>query len=103
MPQNISSQKNSIIAVVVILLVLGGGYYFYSSSDSSSSGSVSAMDPSLLKNKALKDFYEAQKDINLKENDLAFTKKPFYQQLKDNTVEIPSIQPTGRPNPFWAP
>lgn len=104
MPENISSQKNNIIiAVVVVVAILGGGYYFYSSSQGDGAVSSAQMDPSLLTNPGLKAFYVAQKDINLKDTDLAFTKTPFYENLQDHTVEIPSVEPTGRPNPFWAP
>ena len=103
MPQNISLQKNSVVAVVVILVVLAGGYFWYSSQDGSSSGaSVSTVNPELF-NPKLKAFYLAKDKIGLRENDLAFLKKPFYLNLKDHTVEIPSVQPTGRPNPFWVP
>lgn len=103
MQQNLLSQKNIIIGVVILLVILGGGYYFYSSSqDSSSSVSSGSVDPSLLI-PDLAAFYKAKDKINLKEKDLSFMQKPFYSNLKDHTVEIPSVKPTGRPNPFWAP
>lgn len=104
MPQKIASQKNSIIAVVAVLIVLGGGYYWYSSSQNSgiSVDTIGVVDPTLF-SPDVQTFYNAKDNINLKEKDMAFIKKAFYTQLKDNTVDIPSVEPTGRPNPFWAP
>jgi hypothetical protein len=103
MPQNLLSQKNSIIGVVILVVVLGSLYGAYTFVQGlSSDQSTASVDPSLL-SKDLKAFYDVKDKISLQEKDLAFTKKPFYTQLKDNTVEIPSIAPTGRPNPFWAP
>ncbi len=102
MPQNILSQKNIIVGVVILMVVLGGGYYFYGMNEDSS-GSVSVkVDPTLLK-PDLSAYYMVKDKISLKEKDFAFTKKPFYENLKDNTVEFQSVKPTGRPNPFWAP
>lgn len=100
MPENILSQKNSIIGVAILLVVLGGGYYWYSSSQNSSaiSSVPSKVDPSLFTNTDVADFYEAKDKIKLK--DLSFMKKSSYTKLKDNTVEIPLVQPTGRDNPF---
>jgi hypothetical protein len=105
MPQNLLSQKNSIIAVVILVVVLGGGYAYYSStqdasSSASSSASSGSVDPSLF-TKDVAEFYKAKDSINFK--DLSFMKKSFYNDLRDNTVEFPPAVPTGRPNPFWAP
>lgn len=99
MPQNLASKKNSIIGAVILLVVVGGGYFWYSSSqDGSAPSEISGkVDPTLF-NTDVAAFYAAKDKINLK--DLSFMKKSLYTQLKDNTVDIPSVKPTGRDNPF---
>ena len=100
MPQNLLLQKNIIIGVVVAIVVLGGGYYWYDQSDTSGSLATEAsVDPNLL-SPDLKAFYALKDSLNLKDKDLAFIKKPFYSKLEDNTVDIPSVEPDGRNNPF---
>lgn len=98
MPQNILTQKNSIMIVVALVVLFGGGYYFISSilGEASSGGSV---DKTLF-TKDVANFYAVKDKIKLSEKDLAFTKKTFYDNLKDYTVEIPSVKPEGRDNPF---
>ncbi len=103
MQQNLLSQKNSMIIVGLLVLVLGGGYVGYTFwKDVGSSQSTVAVDPSLL-SPDLAAFYAVKDKISLSEKDMAFTKKTFYSELEDRTVEIPTVEPTGRPNPFWAP
>lgn len=99
MPENNLSQKNTIIIGIVLVLALAGGYYWYSSNSDTVSAPVAeiTLDPSLF-NPDIRALYEAKDSINFK--DLSFMQKAFYTELKDNTVEIPSIKPTGRPNPF---
>lgn len=102
MPQNLLSQKNRIVLIAVLVVLSGFGYFGYNFWQIVSSTSTSAaVDPSLL-NPDMRAFYEVKDKIKLTDNDLAFTKKPFYKDLKDNTVEFPPSVPKGRPNPFWA-
>lgn len=103
MPQNLLSQKNSIIGVVVLLVALGGGYFLFNSSQSASSDVSSGKVNPKLFSSDMAAFYVVKDKINLGAKDLAFMKKAFYANLEDNTVDIQSVEPTGRPNPFWAP
>ena len=96
MQENLLSQKNSIIALVLVLMCLTGGYFWYSSQAPDQASAIK-VDPKLFR-QDVKDFYTAQGNINLK--DLSFTKKTIYPELKDNSVDIATTAPTGRPNPF---
>ena len=100
MPQNLLSQKNIIIGAVIAVIVLGGGgYWYFSSQDSSSVAAPVSIDTSLL-NPDLAAFYAIKDQISFKEKDVSFLSKPFYSKLEDNTVDIPSVEPDGRDNPF---
>ncbi len=99
MQANLSSQKNSIIVVVIILLLCGAGYYFYSKQLSGTESS-SSVNPDLFSSK-VKAYYLVQEKVNIKESDLAFTKKVFYTDLIDHTVEIATRTPDRRDAPFW--
>lgn len=103
MLQNLLSQKNRIIIIIVLVVISSLGYFGYSFWQVISSASDAAAVDSSLLNPNLRAFYDVKDKIKLTENDLAFTKKPFYKELKDNTVEFPPSVPKGRPNPFWAP
>ncbi len=95
MPQNSSSQKN-IIIVVVLVVVIAAGYLFLSPSEGGSED-ASSVDQTLF-TPEVRAYYAAKDKINFK--DLSFMKKEFYKELRDDTVDIPSVEPTGRPNPF---
>ncbi|MBP6948609.1 MAG: hypothetical protein KBC41_03290 [Candidatus Pacebacteria bacterium] len=105
MQEKLLSQKNSIIIVVLILsLMVFGGYAFYNlKKELDSVDKTAGINVSLLTNKDLKEFYGMKDKIKIQEKDTAFLKKHFYEELVDHTVEIPTIDPTGRPNPFWMP
>jgi hypothetical protein len=98
MPQNLLSQKNSIIGIVVVIAILGGGYAYYTSTQDDAAAASGAVNPSFY-SKDVKDFYAVKDKINF--SNLSFMKKPFYTQVRDgDTVEIPIVEPIGRPNPF---
>ena len=97
MQQDLQLQKNKIIGAVVIVVVLIAGYFWYSSQSDSQEGSTTTVDKTLF-SKDVASFYAVKDSINFK--DLSFMKKGFYTKLRDDTVNIPSIKPTGRPNPF---
>jgi hypothetical protein len=100
MKENIFSKNNSIIGSIVLVVILVAGYYFYTTTQDAPP-SAGKVDPTLFSNKEVVSFYSVKDSINLK--DTSFKNKAFYANLKDYTVEIPSVEPTGRPNPFWAP
>ena len=97
MQQNSTTQKIIIGSSIAFFILASIGLLFMFSKDGSLQDDTSVVDVSLL-NGELKAYYAAKDKINFK--DLSFTKKLFYSQLRDDTVEIPSIKPTGRPNPF---
>jgi len=97
MQEKITINPNIVIAVVALLVLVGGGYYWYSSSQDDSAQTATAVDSTLF-TKDVAAFYEAKDAINLK--DTAFLTKDFYANLKNYTSDIPTVPPTGRPNPF---
>ena len=101
MPQNIFSQKNIMIVVgVVVLLLAGGAYYWYSSSSDPSTQDIASFDASLL-NKDEADFYAVKDRVQF--GDLSFMKRDLYNNLENNTVDIPMVIPKGRDNPYFLP
>lgn len=88
-----------IVAIVVAVIAFGGGFMYFNPSDASTAADTSSVDPSLY-SKDVKAFYDAKDRIDFKEKSLSFMKKPFYEKSVDYTVVIPSVKPTGRPNPF---
>lgn len=97
MQQNFAQQKNMIFGVVAVIVLLVIGYFGYSLTKSAEEASQAVVDPNLF-SPDVRDFYNVKDKISFK--DLSFMKKSFYTQLQDYTVEIPSVKPTGRPNPF---
>lgn len=102
MPQNILSQKNSVVIVGLLLALLGASYAGYTFWQGLASQTEAKVDTTLM-SPEIAQLYASKGKINLKEKDIAFIKKPFYTELENNTVEIPTVEPVGRPNPFWAP
>lgn len=98
MQEQLLNHKNAIAAVVVVLIIAGGSFFLITGLQADiSTSSAGAVNPALL-NKDVKTFYEIQNTVKF--DNLSFIKKPFYSKLRPYTVEIPLVEPTGRPNPF---
>lgn len=100
MSPNSFSQKNSVIGVVlvvVLVIVVYFGYKLTLGSEGDLEVSAGEVDTSLF-TPDVSAVYLVKDKINLE--GVSFINKPFYKKLEDHTVEIPTVSPVGRSNPF---
>lgn len=100
MSPNSFSQKNSVIGIVLIVVlgvVVYFGYKLTLGNDGNSENSVGEVDTSLF-TPDISAVYLVKDKISLE--GVSFINKPFYKKLEDHTVEIPTVSPVGRSNPF---
>ncbi len=99
MPEKLSSQQNMVLGgIAAFLLVLAGGYFMFFANNETGGEEVK-LDSSYF-GKDVKAYYDAKGTIDFKQKNLEFTKKAFYTNSVDYTVEISPVNPTGRANPF---